>query len=318
MELKKNKSGWIAALLLAMLAMLLALPVSNVFAAGSVTFDDKANLLTSADKSAIQERAKGLNFDTIIVTRAEFTNVSSFTSYIDNYNAGSKTLTIGVESKLGRVQVDPGSQMGVTKQESQDIASSAASSYFSSKQWRNGIINILDSTNSRSSVNSSSSGGWIGWVIFGAIVVVIILLVAASRRRSGGRVSQPAYTTPPPVYMNQPGYGQPGYGQPMYPPPGYGPGYNNNQGSGVGNALLGGIAGFVIGEALSGGHGHNQGGYYQQQPGFFPGGGNNDSNDSGGASFGGGGDSGGGGGDSGGGASFGGGDSGGGGGDSSW
>ncbi len=331
-ELKKNKSSWIAALMLAMLALLLALPVSNVFAAGNVSFRDDANLFTSSDRSAIQEQVRGLSFDVLIVTSNNYTTSqrSQFRSAVINTTGGSKVLTIGVSNNTGAqglrtVVVDPGSELGITASESSNIEA-AAGNVLNSRpgQWRDAMIASINEAKRSSSLSSSnSSSGWIGWVIFGAIVVVIILMVTASRRRSAGRATQPVYTTPNPAYMNQPGYGQPGYGQPGYPPPGYGqPGYyNNNQGgSGLGGALMGGVAGFVLGSALNN-HG-NQGGYYQQQPGVFPGGGNNDANDAGsGTDFGsfgggGGGDFGGGGG---GGGDFGGGsgDFGGGGGDSS-
>jgi len=336
-ELKKSKSGWIAALLLAMLALVVALPATNVFAAGNISFRDDASLFTSADRSALQEQVRGLPYDVLIVTSSNYTSAqrTQFRNAVVGVTGGTKFLTIGISNNtssggLRTVVVDPGSELGITGSESSNIEAAAGNVLNSSPgQWRNAMIASLNEAKRVSSLSTGGGGGWIGWVIFGAIVVVILLLVTASRRRSGGRATQPAYTTPNPVYMNQPGYGQQGYGQPGYPPPGYGqPGYyNNNQGgSGLGGALMGGVAGFVLGEAL-GGHNRNDGGYNQQQPGFFPGGGNNDANDAGSGtdfgSFGGGsggssgGDFGGGGGGSG---DFGGGgdSGGGGGGDSSW
>ncbi len=283
------RKRWLAGFLGLLVALLLILPATPTFAAGTISFDDKANLLTAADRSALTEQVKGLNFNVQVVTRNEFTSASTFQSYITNYSGDSKTITIGIERKLGRVQVDPGSGMGISSSESSTMASNAASQYFGSGQWRSGLSNIISESNRVSSISTSGGGSmWIGWIVFIGILVVIIFLVAAARRRSANNPVTPVYANPPQQqYMPQ---------QPMYgPPPGYAPGYGYDPnygrgGSGIGSALGGAAVGYIIGSALSGGHNNNYGGGFSGGSGF----GNSDGNDSGGASFGGGGDSGGG------------------------
>jgi hypothetical protein len=302
--LVKTKKGWLAGALALLGVWLLLLPFSSVFAAGVLTFEDPLNLFSAADRSALTAQVKSLPFDVYIVTSNQYSNKTSFKSYIVNKTGATKTLTIGISnrtdatSRLQTVVVDPGSAMGITAAESTNIEEAAAVVLrTNSSQWSGAVTAAINAAKNASSI-SSGAGSWIGFVIFGGIIVVIVFLVIAARRRMGPRPAQPVYA--------QPQYPQPQYPQQQYPQqPGYGPGPGyyppqQQQGGGIGNALLGGVIGYEIGRALGGG---NQGGSGWGGGGSgWGGGGSSDGNDAGsGADFGGGGGDFGGGGDSGGG-----------------
>lgn len=304
--LVKTKKGWLAGALALLVGWLLLLPMSNIYAAGVLTFEDPLNLFSAADRSALTAQVKSLPFDVYIVTSNQYSNKTSFKTYIVNKTGATTTLTIGISnrtdatSRLQTVVVDPGSAMGITATESTNIEEAAAVVLrTNSSQWSGAVTAAINAAKNASSI-SSGAGSFVGFVIFGGILLVIVFLVIAARRRMGPRGVQPQYVQPQypqpqyPQYPQQPGYGLgPGY----YPP-------QQQQGGGIGNALLGGVIGYEIGRALGGGNQGGWGGGGNQ--GGWGGGGSSDGNDAGsGADFGGGGggDFGGGGGDFGGGGS---------------
>ncbi|MEI7557237.1 hypothetical protein [Candidatus Chlorohelix sp.] len=259
---KKPKKRWLAGLL-ALLALMLFAPTSSVFAAGVLTFEDPLNLFSTADRATLTAQVKSLPFDVYIVTSNQYSNKTSFKSYVVGKTGATKTLTIGISNRtdattpLRTVLVDPGSAMGITATESANIEEAAAVVLrANSGQWTAAVTAALNTAKNASSM-STGAGSMVGFVIFGGIILVIVFLVIAARRRMGPRPAQPVYAQP------QQQYPQPQYPQQQYPQqPGYGPGYyppqqQQDRGGGIGDALLGGVIGYEIGRMLGGG---NQGG----------------------------------------------------------
>jgi hypothetical protein len=265
-----RKLKWLALPLA--LFLIFSVGLSSVFA-GSVNIRDDANLLSSDDESALRNSASRYGFDVTIVTNSNsYSNRAAFESFVRGQSSNSRNITIGLNSRSGWTVIEAGSATGISSTRASQIAGTGDSA-FAQRNFRSGLETIVSglgsastlgtTSGSTSSSNSSGGGGFlIGFLIVGVLIAIVVVsvLIAKQRRQAPRQVPdymQPGYNSG----LNQPGYyNQPGYG------PGYGPGYyRDNDGIGpVGGAVLGGVAGFALGSALS-----NPGpGYYG--PGYVP------------------------------------------------
>jgi hypothetical protein len=252
------------------LALLLALVMSTGLAfAGSVKYDDQANLLSSSDRTAIQNAASRVNWNIYVWTTTSYTNQNQFADAVRSRSTDQNGVVIGINkgSSGGFTYVAPGSsKIGLTSTEASQAADAGDAS-FKQGQWGAGVSAIISrigalsgapsSSGSSSSQPVSNSGGS-GFGAIACLVIGLIVLVAGSMfffRRRGNVGPSTMVQQPGPNYG--PGYGPgPGYAPgPGYGPnygPGYGPGYGGGGGSGLGaglgGAALGGLVGYELGK----------------------------------------------------------------------
>ncbi len=263
-SLASYRSRWIALPLALLVAMVMG---SGLAFAGSLSVDDQAQILTSADRTNLQNAASRIGPNVVVVTATQYntSNRDQFLSLLRSRRSNDNTIVVGL-STGGLTEIDAGKNTGISANEA-STASSAGSSYFKNKQWGQGLQAVIASAGSLSSLGAPSSsggsvttpatrdsgspfGGLFGLLIIVAIIGAVIFFVTRGRRN---RAMQQGYNNPGPNYVAGPGpnYGGQNYG-PGYGGPGYGPGYNNGGGSGLGaglgGAALGGLVGYELGK----------------------------------------------------------------------
>jgi hypothetical protein len=314
MNIVKSKIKWLAVPLA--LLMLLTLGLSTAFA-GSVNIRDGANILSDADESALRSSAGRYNFNvTIVTTSQSYSSQAAFQSYVRGISSDSRNFTIGLSTGSGFTFIEAGRDTGVSTSTASQIAGTA-DSFFKQRDFKGGLDTLVNglgnasrlggttsSSGSTSTSSSSNGGGFlIGLLVIGVLIAIVVVSVMISKQRRnaprsvpGNYYNQPGYDpglNQPPMY-NQPGY-DPRYGPGYGNQPGYGPGgYYRDNDNGIGGAVLGGVAGFALGSALS-----NPGPGFYGVPGDGSAGGGSTwdaggGDVGGGSSWGGGGDSGGG------------------------
>lgn len=258
------KRQWLAAFSLAIL-LTLVLSVGSAFA-GGIKFKDDAGLLNSSDRSYLTSVAGNSPLDFQILTTKNFTNQSSFESYVRSQPAlSSKAVLIAIsDSSYHETYVLGGSGTGLSSSNDSNV-SSAGDSYFKSGNWRSGFAAIMNSATSlvsSGSSNSSSgnfnstpvtsksnSSGVGGIVCFVLIILAVIIGASVFFGRRGRRGNIPP-TMPVQNFNPGPNYPGPGYGPgPNYGPGGYGPG---GYGPGYGGGGIGPMGGGIIGAAGGG------------------------------------------------------------------
>lgn len=305
----ENKGGFrrLGGRLLAPVLVVVFALVSSVAFAGTLQVKDEENLLSSADRSALESAVRDYPFDVRVLTTAA--HASDFDEYVVKQGSTSDMVVVGVDKEHRRTSVHFGKGSHIARSEFHAIKE-AGNPSFRSGDFGTGIQAILSRakeaygtapvTDPRAASNETgvapapTSGGFpFGWVVLGGLVFVAFL---AMRRvfanRGGGAYQQPNFPQ-----GQGPGY--PGYG------PGYGPGGGGSGlGAGIVGAGLGGLAGYELGKTM----GERE--QREREGGMFGGGSGNDDNDrgnwdaggdsggwddsGGGGDFGGGGDSGGG------------------------
>lgn len=276
-------------LILACLALLFAgqaAALASPAAAGTVTFLDDANLLSSGDRSTIQSAAQSLPYPVIVWTTTRYTDKAQFYQAVSQRaSAGGVAIGINNAPNAKYSHISATSNTGLTTSDA-DSAIQAANAQFSKSAWGAGIAAALGRLAAASGSSGSggstgggntTGGGPLGGIdptggssggigcLGGLCLLVLVLGVGGflfMRNRGASRNMAAGQQYP---MQGQTPYGQgqaPGQapGQPPYNPygpqgPGYGPGYGQqgsniggNIASGLGGAALGGLAGYELGK----------------------------------------------------------------------
>jgi hypothetical protein len=248
----RNTRGRFLATALAPALIAASALLTSVAHAGTLQIRDEEHLLSSDDRTTLQQEAATYPFDVRVLTTEA--HAGDLDRYVGEQVGGPNMVVVGIDKvhRLAYVHFGAGSRIAPSR----DIEQ-AGNASFKSGDFRAGIEAILNrakesvgtapaiSEQPRSSlpapVPQHASGGFpLGWVILGGLVLVAFLALRRAFSGSGSTMYSDNGTNR--------GWG-PGYGP--GPGPGYGPGYGG--GSGIGSGLigagLGGLAGYELGKA---------------------------------------------------------------------
>jgi hypothetical protein len=154
-QLAHYQYAWLTTL---SMTLLLALVLNvTVVSAGSFLLKDSAGLLTASDKSCLQSSANSLPFSVQVLTTKNYSNQSSFDSYVNAQLQGPTYIIIGVSDGFYKgTRVEIGTGTGINANNASIIVS-AGDSFFRANNWQGGVAAIMQSAAGFSSLRSANS-----------------------------------------------------------------------------------------------------------------------------------------------------------------
>ncbi len=230
-------------------------------AAGSATFQDNADLFTSAGRSRIAQAAQNANLRVKVLTTAQsFSSVNDWHSYVQQNAGGSGTVTIGLGLHVNghkKIFVYPDPSTNISQSQADQAFANASSTFNSgtNSATSNGVIAIIQNLPGAATAPGGSGapaaapargvgigGILVPLIILGLLAFVLMRVLGRRRRNTVMPGYGPGYGQPP---MGQGPYNQ---GQGGYPNQGFG--NQGNQGGGFGRGILGGVAGGLAGSFI--------------------------------------------------------------------